>query len=171
MKCNICDQEIEGPTVITMYGGAHCASTECRQVADARYNETIKEAQELDLNDMPDEFSLRDFEMMSLSIALDLCKGIREVAKNKDEKHYQECQTIVDKAPEVLIPANMALEVKKAVIDKLRDWVTVKDYKGLHKFFAEGQFVWEQPVPKRVILNAFYQCELIDYKQSSVDDN
>ena len=171
MKCDICEKEIEGSTVITMYGGAHCDSPECHQVADDRYNEAIKKAEALDINNMPDEFSLEDFEMLSLSIALDLCKGIREVAEDATEKNYQACRDIVDKAPYVLIPANMALEVKKAVVEKLRDWVTVTNYSGWRKFMADGQFVWDQPVPKRVVLNAFYQCDFIDYKQTTIEDN
>ena len=66
MKCDICEKEIEGSTVITMYGGAHCDSPECHQVADERHNETIKKAEGSILSNITTVKLHKSFNQLSL---------------------------------------------------------------------------------------------------------
>ncbi len=171
MKCCVCNNELEGEVVITPYVGNHCDAPDCHEQADAKYKLVLNAALKLDINAMPDNFSLWDFELLSLSVAIDICNGIKECAADPTSNHHEACLKIVTDGPYVLIPSNMALEVKKAVIEKLRDWVTITNHTGWKLFLTEGQFVWNQPVPKRAVFQAFYQCDLINHKQSSSKGN
>lgn len=150
MKCEICNGESDRGSLI--FGLGFVCSEDCAQIAKGRIDAHHKELSDEPLAEMPDKLETADFERWALKLAIHALKGLTAATESKLRKNN----------PMMLVPHNMALELKDQIIRHIpRCYVSETEAKGHDRMFYGGTYCFRQPVPKEVIYAACKKAEIL----------
>jgi hypothetical protein len=147
MHCAICGQECNN--AFLRLGGYCCEKH--RQEVLKRHRDLVEELAGEDVRQMPDVFHLPDFERFALKLAVHLLLGMSEGLR----------QLYRQRAPNLLDPLEMALELKECILRQLpASHVHLEDATGLAVLFHDGTYRFLQPVPDHLVVEAIRKARL-----------
>jgi len=167
-ECEICGDEITSAKIGPI--GAYCPGfmKGCWYKAEERWKAILDEARNLDLDELPAECSMRDFEMVSLSVAIKVIETINEARKDEDHENHEAAMNV---NPFVMYPSEMAKDVKERVIPFLRKHIETEEARGHERWFSGGTFWFRgDSIPVDDMLKAFESAGYMSRTEEEVAD-
>jgi hypothetical protein len=124
--------------------GGYCGE-EHKQELLQQYRQQLDVLRKEDVRAMPEILAVPDFERLALKLAVHLLDRMNPEVR----KLYRAI------APSLLDPLEMAAELKGLILAQLpASHVTLTEATGLQRFFVDGTYSFQQPVPSRLVLEA-----------------
>jgi hypothetical protein len=148
VRCANCDKDCN--EAFLNLGGYCC--DEHRDEILRRHRQLLDELRLEAPRQLPETFTLADFERFALKLAVHLLAGIGPTVRQM----YQQ------RMPSLLNPLEMALELKERILLCLpAEYVTLQHAEGLARLFRGGTYFFRQPVPAALVVDALRQARLL----------
>jgi hypothetical protein len=141
MECSLCHKTFDSGHLTTSHG---FVCTDCLPEHQRLENELHDELRQEGTNDGPARFDLPAFERFALKAAVHMLHNLSP----EDRERYRE------KIPWILIPDQLALEIKDRLIQVLPDYFSTWTARGHERIFHGGTYRIIKPIPKSVLLKA-----------------
>ena len=148
MKCLICGKECHEAYLNL---GAFCGEEHRLEVL-RRHHAYLDELRREEPLRMPEAFGVPDFDRFSPKLAVFLLDRISEEVRDIFRR----------RAPSLLEPVAMALELKERILRQLPDsHVEMEEAVGLTWLFYSGTYRFRQPVPAAMVVEAIRKAQLL----------
>jgi hypothetical protein len=148
MKCKICGQDCHEAFLNL---GAYCGAEHRREIL-RRHEAYLDELRLEDPMKMPETFSVPDFDRFTLKLAVFLLDGISPEVR----------ELFRQRAPSLLEPVAMALELKERILRQLPpSHVVLEEATGLARLFRSGTYSFRVPVPATLVFEAIHRAGLL----------
>ena len=153
MKCNICNEEVNGGSFGTIAGFV-CKKPECKEKALAQRKAFFKRAWK------PTE--IKHAGELNESMTLFADKYIKAL-KKQDRLSYEQIRA---NNPIVLIPEQLQLDFTEKVLQKIpREYYAQEFSRGHVRMFHGGTFQLVKPIPAEVLTDAMVACGYINRRK------
>jgi hypothetical protein len=148
--CDVCNKETN--TGHGIPGTGMACSPKCAKVLQKKRLAFHEKLLSEELGECPDKLDVPAFERFALKFALQFLRGISD----KDRKR------LMKNCPLVLMPEEMALEVKEKVLRHIPlYYVSSMEARGHERLFHSGTYGFKCKVPQKVVMDAFFKAELL----------
>jgi hypothetical protein len=148
VKCAICGTDCHQAYLNL---GAYCSGEHRREIL-RRHHVYLNELRREDPLQMPEAFSVPDFDRFSLKLAVFLLDRISPQVR----------ELFRQRAPSLLEPVAMCLELKERILRQLPpSHVVLEEATGLARLFRSGLYSFRVPVPAALVVEAIRRAGLL----------
>lgn len=149
MKCDVCNQESDKGFLCP--NGTAC-SEDCAQILKGRLNHEYEKLRAEPITEMPEAFSVGDFERWTLKVSLHILEGCSKAQRAKLQKNN----------PMMLMPDQLALELKDKILQHIpNQYISSERVHGHMRMFYGATYMFRQPVPAELVIKAARAAEVI----------